>query len=547
MKKKKNSIFPLLLTCFICCSFSMMAQDWSIVRNPSGKLNAVSFADNDIAFAVGGNGLIVKSTDAGQTWSDVNHGLTTQDLNAIKFPSSSVGYIAGAGGSILKTTDGGVTWSNISANLPSGASGGLLLGIYSKNTEEIFVVGNPGLILHTTNGGTTWESRNSVTGDGYLRSISFKNNLVGYVVGNNGLIKQTVDGGITWNDFTPETNPPVSDEYAGLPDTPFGVNLSGGEFGGHYLAQGDPYPGQYGTHYAYPLPEDLDYYNNKGLKLIRLPFRWERVQRELNGALYTFDVDKMKAVVQGANDRGMKIFIDMHNFGRRGQTSEFDLKIIDGPNSGVTRHHLADCWKKLALEFKDYNLWGYDIMNEPHDMGSASWFDIAQEVIDSIREVDVNTPIIICGDRWSSAYYWPGFSDNLKNLYDPSDKLIYQAHLYFDRNESGSYSGTYDSEGTTPQTGVNRAIPFVNWLKENNKKGFIGEYGIPHNDERWNVVLENMLIYLRDNAVTGTYWSAGTRWGGYTLSVDPSDSNPKGTDRPQMSVLERYTLTNSVE
>lgn len=344
-------------------------------------------------------------------------------------------------------------------------------------------------------------------------------------------------------------------KYVGLPDTPFGVNLSGAEFGGHYLEQGQPYPGIRGTHYDYPVPSQLDYLKGKGMNLIRFPFRWERIQRELYGELDAEEIQLMKNLVNGANEREMKIFIDMHNFGRRGR-SAYDLDLIDGEGSPVTRHHLADAWKKIALEFKDLNLWGYDIMNEPHDMGSASsWFTIAQEVIDSIRKVDTNTPIIICGDRWSSAYHWPQFSDNLKNLVDPADKLIYQAHLYFDKNESGAYNGTYASEQATPQIGIERATPFVNWLKTNRKKGMIGEYGFPvyrdgtnaDDEDKWALVLDNMLKYLQENAVTGTYWSTGSRWGGNKLSADPKDSPDGKSDRPQMKVLEKYKMTHAVK
>ena len=57
---------------------------------------------------------------------------------------------------------------------------------------------------------------------------------------------------------------------------PFGVNMSGGEFGGVY-------PGELGVHYGYPTAKDLDYFKEQGLMLIRFPFRWERLQPELYG------------------------------------------------------------------------------------------------------------------------------------------------------------------------------------------------------------------------------------------------------------------------
>ena len=52
----------------------------------------------------------------------------------------------------------------------------------------------------------------------------------------------------------------------------FCLNESGGEFAGVY-------PGVDGTHYGYPNYDDLAYARRKGFGIIRLPFRWERVQR----------------------------------------------------------------------------------------------------------------------------------------------------------------------------------------------------------------------------------------------------------------------------
>lgn len=315
----------------------------------------------------------------------------------------------------------------------------------------------------------------------------------------------------------------------------FGVNLSGAEFGGIY-------PGVDGTHYGYPTYKDLDYFKGKGLNLIRFPFRWERIQRAMNGPLDAAELSKMKTFVQAAEDRGMPVILDLHNFARYSFDGGKTYTLI-GESSNLTAEHLADVWRKLAQEFKDYNnIWGYDIMNEPYSMHpSAPWVNIAQVVIDAIREVDTETPIIVCGDSFSFARFWVEYSDNLRTLVDPSDNLIFQAHLYFDKDYSGQYLNSYDADGVTANTGVERAKYFVEWLKRYNKRGLLGEYGVPDDDPRWLETLENLLIYLRDNGVPGTYWSAGPRWGDYKLAVQPS--NNYTVDRPQMSVLEKYTVT----
>ncbi|HEY2826110.1 MAG TPA: hypothetical protein VGJ04_00800, partial [Pirellulales bacterium] len=55
-----------------------------------------------------------------------------------------------------------------------------------------------------------------------------------------------------------------------------GVNLSGAEFGQGSL------PGTYNSAYTYPTNAEVDYYTNKGMNTLRMPFRWERLQRTPN-------------------------------------------------------------------------------------------------------------------------------------------------------------------------------------------------------------------------------------------------------------------------
>jgi len=310
--------------------------------------------------------------------------------------------------------------------------------------------------------------------------------------------------------------------------TQFGVNLSCGEFGG----------GSGGTlnlSYTYPSTAELDYFKSKGLTLIRMPFAWDRVQHELNGPLDTqSDLQAIKDFVKSAQDRGINVMLDMHNYARR-KVNGTDYLI--GQTSNVTIAHFVDFWTKMAFEFKDYtNIWGYDLMNEPHDMGTVSWFDIVQATVTGIRTVDLNTPIVIEGDSWASAYNWPAASDNLKNIVDPSNKLIYEGHCYFDNNASGIYSGTYDKEIKTASIALIRLKPFVDWLKLNNKIGMIGECGVPGDDPRWMTMLDGALAYLRDNNVSFTYWAAGPWWGTYPLSIEPNGT----VDKPQMAILEKY-------
>lgn len=49
-----------------------------------------------------------------------------------------------------------------------------------------------------------------------------------------------------------------------------GVNVAGGEFSQNL-------PGEYGRDYAYPEPATVAYFAAKGMNIIRVPVRWERI------------------------------------------------------------------------------------------------------------------------------------------------------------------------------------------------------------------------------------------------------------------------------
>src|SRR5690606_32107217 len=89
-----------------------------------------------------------------------------------------------------------------------------------------------------------------------------------------------------------------------------GVNLSTGS--------GGAVPGVYGTAYSYPTFEDLHYFKSKGVRLIRLPFKWERVQHEVGGPLNVEqDLMELNKVIAEAERIGMYVMPDMHNYCRR--------------------------------------------------------------------------------------------------------------------------------------------------------------------------------------------------------------------------------------
>jgi endoglucanase len=300
-----------------------------------------------------------------------------------------------------------------------------------------------------------------------------------------------------------------------------GVNLSGAEWGERQL------PGVHGKTYTYPPARSLDYYKSKGVMLVRLPFRWERVQRALNGPLDAEELGRIDAFIAAARERGMKVIPEPHNYAR------YHADLIGSPQ--VPNEGFADFWRRMAEHWKgEPAIYAYDLVNEPHDT-QGLWPAAAQAAVDAIRTVDRERHILVPGDGWSGAPNWPKSNPNLW-ITDPSNRIVYEAHLYFDRDRSGRYVKSYDEEQGSPTVGVDRLKPFTDWLAERNAVGFLGEFGIPANegdDPRWLVTMENLVNRLREIQMPGCYWAGGPWWKNYALSIEPRN----GEDRPQMKVL----------
>jgi endoglucanase len=118
----------------------------------------------------------------------------------------------------------------------------------------------------------------------------------------------------------------------------------------------------------------------------------------------------------------------------------------------------------------------------------------------------------------------------MKRIYDPKNNMLFEVHQYLDADSSGS-SGTCVS--TT--IGRERLAGFVKWLRENGKKGFLGEFA-GGNNTTCKAAIADTLKYIHANGdvLRGwLWWAGGPWWGDYKFALDPKS----GVDRPQMSWL----------
>ena len=177
-------------------------QSWTsnnfYLNNHEGGLTDVFFATDDKGFASAyvwtGEGAIV--TNVGSSWNVVHW--DTDAFNAVHFPTEDVGYAVGNNGIVVKTIDGGATWTQLSTGY-----GMTLHDVFFTSETTGTIVGEVGAILRTNDGGATWDLQNSgstIT----LRAVQFLDNNVGYVAGDQGVILYTNTGGYE-DDVTPPT------------------------------------------------------------------------------------------------------------------------------------------------------------------------------------------------------------------------------------------------------------------------------------------------------------------------------------------------------
>jgi aryl-phospho-beta-D-glucosidase BglC (GH1 family) len=313
-----------------------------------------------------------------------------------------------------------------------------------------------------------------------------------------------------------------------------GINLSA-------LENGDEVPGTANTDYALPTDAEFDFLRSKNLTFVRLPFKWERLQPVRSGPLDTIYLGYIRAAVAKAAARGMKIALDCHNFGGYGAD-----KIGGGR---VTNADFADLWSRLAAVFAgDPTIAAYDLMNEPSNMPTLdAWQPAAQAAINAIRAIDAGTPIYVEGNHYSSAFTWVDQNPTLHHLNDPSHLLVFSAHIYLDRDSSGTHYSWAEEVAVGDRLtglpldtsiGVRRVAGFVDWLRQHGLNGNIGETGVGLDDPNWLNALDREIDFLRDNDVSLIYWNLGPFYLSYPYSIEPDVT---GIDKVQVAVLTKYT------
>jgi photosystem II stability/assembly factor-like uncharacterized protein len=171
---------------------SNAGQQWTLVyHNPLVNIGHVAMAPGGKLFAVGSGGLILSSTD-GTQWNEVHKGAIKGTLRRVAFTDDLHGFAVGDQGSMIKTSDAGINWTPVNLGLESN-----LAGLAFVNEQIGFFAGDNSTFYKTSNGGATWTSANSGLNTPELRQIAAYDAQTVFAGSNNG-IYVTKNGGSTW-------------------------------------------------------------------------------------------------------------------------------------------------------------------------------------------------------------------------------------------------------------------------------------------------------------------------------------------------------------
>lgn len=175
------------------------------------ELRTVQFINDSVAYAAGGpyygaTGILLKTTNKGNSWSIVFQSYDFPVFLQIEFLNDSLGFASGSchnnnpfcyRSKILKTDNGGINWTEIYFDWADELRSIDVVG------NSIYSVGYPlgnNPVVYSSDFGLNWNYQ-STPNISYPYQVFFTDSLTGYIVGDNGVVLKTNNGGVGFNEL----------------------------------------------------------------------------------------------------------------------------------------------------------------------------------------------------------------------------------------------------------------------------------------------------------------------------------------------------------
>jgi photosystem II stability/assembly factor-like uncharacterized protein len=168
-------------------------MDWFLEYPVNNEVYDMCFVDSENGYYCGQNGSI-KYTDNAKDWDvpyypDIS---VKENLYGIYFKDINYGYVVGEGGIILKSTNAGLTWSKYFTKEKTN-----LRSIRFNSKNEAFTLGDAGKFYSSKDSGKTWQNIDLKTTEN-LKAVIF-NEKTGLAVGYNKSVYFSNDYGSNWS------------------------------------------------------------------------------------------------------------------------------------------------------------------------------------------------------------------------------------------------------------------------------------------------------------------------------------------------------------
>ncbi|MDP4115994.1 MAG: T9SS type A sorting domain-containing protein, partial [Bacteroidota bacterium] len=177
-------------------------ENWSSCNNGiyAAQTLDIIFDKGETLYAACWSNGIYKSTNYGDSWIRINHGLTNVNLLSIVVDTNGV-FMAGTDHGIFRSTDNGESWVQVTS-----IGNDFSFHLYKDRRNRIYTLNYGDGIYRTTNLGVTWERIDDGFGSYFAFGFAIDSSDNIYAGTRNGYIYKSTNDGLSWTSLRNTNN-----------------------------------------------------------------------------------------------------------------------------------------------------------------------------------------------------------------------------------------------------------------------------------------------------------------------------------------------------